>query len=535
MQANSIICTGSARFLNTIYGTCDNSNKLQGYTSDTAKTANTIVRRDGNGYIYDAYYNQSSGAETPTSSSYWMYCNSDGWFRKSSLANLKSQLAVPLDHAITSTGSTISVTASATTAKITYNLENPGVRSATINGNYLRVNTGGTNADLTIPYATSAGNASTVNNLTVQTAVPANAIFTDHTYNFSGTTFYSGNKDNSEHNANNIQYNGLYYYTSNGPATSIGASTADGAIYAQAHSTSWVGQIAQDYRNGNLFTRGKNNGTWQAWRKVAYSDDTYSGTLTSSQVTTALGYTPYNSTNPSGYTSNTGTVTSVTIKASSPISIDSTAAITTSGTRTISHANSGVTAGTYQSVTVNATGHVTAGSALTKAQVTTALGYTPPTSDTNTTYTLGKEDNIDPTARKIKLTPSSGSAQTLTAPYAEYASYLYHSNSGTFGTENLPIYLSANGEPLQCGFHVFTGTVAANSQVDLNLKFGLVIFGRVSTSATPSMMFIDQWGGTKSYYSNTTHVISVVAAGTTVRVKNNGSTVANYVAIGSTA
>ena len=40
---------------------------------------------------------------------------------------------------------------------------------------------------------------------------------------------------------------------------------------------------------------------------------TYSGTLTSGQVTTALGYTPYNSTNPSGYTSNTGTVTSVSL------------------------------------------------------------------------------------------------------------------------------------------------------------------------------------------------------------------------------
>ena len=32
---------------------------------------------------------------------------------------------------------------------------NSGVRSATINGNYLRVNTNGTNADLTIPYATN--------------------------------------------------------------------------------------------------------------------------------------------------------------------------------------------------------------------------------------------------------------------------------------------------------------------------------------------------------------------------------------------
>lgn len=33
--------------------------------------------------------------------------------------------------------------------------------------------------------------------------------------------------------------------------------------------------------------------------------------ITSSDVTTALGYTPYNSTNPNGYTSNTGTITKV--------------------------------------------------------------------------------------------------------------------------------------------------------------------------------------------------------------------------------
>lgn len=65
-----------------------------------------------------------------------------------------------------------------------------------------------------------------------------------------------------------------------------------------------------------------------------------------------------------------GTVTSVKIQATGPIAIDSDAAITTSGTRTLSHANSGVTAGTYRSVTVNATGHVTAGT-----NPTTISGY----------------------------------------------------------------------------------------------------------------------------------------------------------------
>lgn len=72
---------------------------------------------------------------------------------------------------------------------------------------------------------------------------------------------------------------------------------------------------------------------------------------------------------PSGDEPN-GTVTSVTLNATSPIAIDNNTAITTSGTRTISHATSGVTAGTYKSVTVNATGHVTAGT-----NPTTISGY----------------------------------------------------------------------------------------------------------------------------------------------------------------
>ena len=117
---------------------------------------------------------------------------------------------------------------------------------------------------------------------------------TNTTYNFSGTSFTSGNSNNGEHNANNITSNGHWYYSSNGPSTSLGASTADGALYSQAYSTSWVGQIAQDYRNGNLFTRGKNNGTWTDWKAVSYAGHTHlylplsGGTLTSSSLTNIL-------------------------------------------------------------------------------------------------------------------------------------------------------------------------------------------------------------------------------------------------------
>lgn len=99
-----------------------------------------------------------------------------------------------------------------------------------------------------------------------------------------------GNASYGEHDADNIASNGLWYYNSNGPATSLGASTTDGALYSQAYSTSWVGQIAQDYRNGHLYVRGKNNGTWQSWLKVWDSGNSNSTSVNWSASTLTANY-----------------------------------------------------------------------------------------------------------------------------------------------------------------------------------------------------------------------------------------------------
>lgn len=116
--------------------------------------------------------------------------------------------------------------------------------------------------------------------------------------------------------------------------------------------------------------------------KIEYGGNTYnlqdntSGYITgisSSDVTTALGYTPYNSTNPSGYTSNTGTVTKVTAGTGLKIGTASSGGdITTTGT--INHINS-VTAQTTQAVypiKIDAQGHISAyGTAVTIPTVPT--------------------------------------------------------------------------------------------------------------------------------------------------------------------
>jgi hypothetical protein len=120
------------------------------------------------------------------------------------------------------------------------------------------------------------------------------------------------------------------------------------------------------------------------------------GNLTSGMVTTALGFTPYNSTNPSGYISASGSITgssgSCTGNAATATRWTTGRTIALSGDVTgtsaafdgsaalsfaVTLANSGVAAGTYLKVTVDAKGRVTNGSSMTSGDVTGALGYTP--------------------------------------------------------------------------------------------------------------------------------------------------------------
>ena len=83
--------------------------------------------------------------------------------------------------------------------------------------------------------------------------------------------------------------------------------------------------------------------------------------LTNSQIINSLGYTPYNVTNPNGYTTNTGTVTQIT--AGSGLKIDNnTSGGNITNTGTINHINS-VTAQNTQAlypIKIDAQGHISA-------------------------------------------------------------------------------------------------------------------------------------------------------------------------------
>ena len=58
----------------------------------------------------------------------------------------------------------------------------------------------------------------------------------------------------------------------------------DGGLYSSAYSSSWIHQIYGDFRTGQIAIRGKNSGTWQAWRNVLDSSNytSYAPSLTGS-------------------------------------------------------------------------------------------------------------------------------------------------------------------------------------------------------------------------------------------------------------
>lgn len=144
----------------------------------------------------------------------------------------------------------------------------------------------------------------------------------------------------------------LYWSASNTPTHLTNASsTTKKFLSITSQVPSWVTLAKGDVGLGNVENK---------------SSATIRGELTSSNVTTALGFTPYNATNPSGYTTNTGTVTKVT--AGTGLSIGTTAQGNFTTTGTINHTNS-ITAQTTQAlypIKIDACGHISAyGTAVT--------------------------------------------------------------------------------------------------------------------------------------------------------------------------
>jgi hypothetical protein len=91
-------------------------------------------------------------------------------------------------------------------------------------------------------------------------------------------------------NAQSLDSNGMTYVTNvDGSSTNLTGNATDGALYSQIYSSSWQHQIYGDYRTGIMYARGKNNGTWQSWKRVALSNSTTFSNVSSVSFTHNLG------------------------------------------------------------------------------------------------------------------------------------------------------------------------------------------------------------------------------------------------------
>jgi hypothetical protein len=238
-----------------------------------------------------------------------------------------------------------------------------------------------------------------------------------------------------------------------GKPTNVSSFTNDSAYITSAALTTY------QPLDGDLTAIAALAGTTGFVKKTAantYALDTssYLTGITSGDVTTALGFTPYNATNPSGFTSNIGTVTSVNLTAGTGVSV-SGGPITASGAIT---------------VTNTAPDQVVA---LTGAGATVVTGTYPNFTITSPTSGAGTVTSVDVSGGSTGLTTSGGpvtSSGTITL-----AGTLGVANGGMGATTLTSGYLlKGNGTSAvsasvvyDTGTNVGIGTVSPASKLDV--------------------------------------------------------------------
>jgi hypothetical protein len=209
--------------------------------------------------------------------------------------------------------------------------------------------------------------------------------------------------------------NGYYYVVGTAGSTDLNGITDwqigdwllfNGATWQKIDQTDLVTSVSG--RTGAVTLTSTDVGLANVENK---SSATIRGEITSSNVTTALGFTPYNATNPAGYTTNTGTVTSVAVSGGTTGLTTSGGPVTGSGTITL--------AGTL-AIANGGTGATTAGAALTALGAYAASNPSGYTSNTGTVTSVAAL-TLGTTGTDVSSTVANGTttpAITLNIPTA---------------------------------------------------------------------------------------------------------------------
>lgn len=133
-------------------------------------------------------------------------------------------------------------------------------------------------------YATSAGSASSAN-YSSESGYATSAGYATNAGTSAALIGLTINSSGNPVNPDNVTQNQLGYNTN---VSLFGQS--DGGLYSSAHSSSWIHQIYGDFRTGQIAIRGKNNGTWQAWRSVLDSSNYTTWAATSNHTHDLMRY-----------------------------------------------------------------------------------------------------------------------------------------------------------------------------------------------------------------------------------------------------
>lgn len=171
------------------------------------------------------------------------------------------------------------------------------------------------------------------------------------------------------------------------------APGTDHALVSLSHSANWIVQQAYDWRTNRQYNRSKKSGTWGDWRTVAYLDDDITGNAVSAtklQTERTLSWTG-----------------------------DATGSLSFNGSANVSAAltlaNSGVTAGTYKSVTVDTKGRVTAGNEVVTGLITsTTATSTANVATTNTNTYLNIIETVGTAISTVGSSSQITGAGTVT-------------------------------------------------------------------------------------------------------------------------